>query len=334
MSETQARYFEAINQALREEMIRDERVVLFGTDVAAGGHVFAATRGLYDEFGPQRVRDTPISELGMVGAAVGAAMAGLRPIVDVLFMDFLPLALDQILNQASKIRYMTAGGFQVPMTLLTLCGAGKENGPQHSQNLEAWLGSIPGITVAIPATPRDVKASMKSAIRSEDPAIVIQSLALWHSRGPVGGPDELDDVGKATVARTGLDVTIVSVGRMLDVALEAAAELAKQGVDSEVIDLRYVSPLDVDTLVRSVRQTGAALVLYEAVEQYGVGAEVVAVLQAEAFDYLDAPVLRVASPFTHIPASAALEKLRIPSVERVVSAAHALRGTSGSSVVR
>lgn len=320
------KYYKAISEAIKEEMERDPRVVLFGVDVAREGGVFAQSRGLVDQFGSQRVRDTPISELGMVGAAVGAAMTGLRPIVDILFFDFIALALDQVANQAAKMRYMTAGGFGVPMTLLTVTGAGMNYGPQHSQHLEAWLGHIPGIRVAIPATSGDMKAFIKAAVRSEDPAIVIESLALWHDRGPVGGPDDIARFGEAAVVRSGHDISIISVGRMLSIALEGAQKLSEAGIEGEVVDVRSISPLDHDTICESVQKTHAAIVVHEAVVPFGVGAEIAAVIQAEVFEHLDAPVIRLGTPFTHIPASARLENIRIPSSESVFESAMSIRG--------
>jgi pyruvate/2-oxoglutarate/acetoin dehydrogenase E1 component len=326
VSERVVKYHEAIRLALEEELERDERVVLFGVDMGEVGHVFAAAKGVQQKFGSDRVRDTPISELGMTGCGVGAAMAGLRPIVDLLFLDFVGLAMDQIVNQAAKMRYMSAGGFSVPMTILTLCGAGMNNGPHHSGNLEAWLAAVPGLYVLMPATPADVKASIKAAVRADDPVVVIESLALWHRTGPVGGPDDVAELGRAATARPGRDATIISVGRMLYPALEAAEMLAASGIEAEVIDVRSLSPLDTETLCASVQRTGAAVVVHEAVKPYGVGAEIAAVLHEEVFDYLDAPVRRVTPPFTHVPASPKLEELRIPNAHDVVAAVRAVRG--------
>jgi pyruvate/2-oxoglutarate/acetoin dehydrogenase E1 component len=325
MSARVVKYHEAIRLALEEELELDERVVLFGVDMGEAGHVFAAAKGVQQKFGSNRVRDTPISELGMTGCGVGAAMAGLRPIVDLLFLDFVGLAMDQIVNQAAKMRYMSAGAFSVPMTILTLCGAGMNNGPHHSGNVEAWLAAVPGIYVVMPATPADVKGMIKAAVRSDDPVVVIESLALWHQRGPVGGPDDVAELGKAATVRAGRDVTIMSVGRMLYPALEAAEMLSGAGIDAEVIDVRSLQPLDTETLCESVRRTGAAVVVHEAVKPYGVGAEIVAVLHEEVFDYLDAPVARVTPPFTHVPASPQLEAFRIPTAHDVAAAVRAIR---------
>lgn len=326
MTTSDLKYHQAINAALAEELERDPDVVLFGVDVGAAGGAFAATRGLQARFGEARVRDTPISELASVGAAVGAAMAGLRPIVDIQFLDFVGFAMDPISNQAAKMRYMTNGAFGVPMTVLAMCGAGRYNGPQHSQNLEAWLASIPGIHVVLPATPADVKALIKAAVRCDDPVVVIPSLALWQELGPVGDADDVGELGRARVVREGTTASVVTVGRMLQVGLAAADILSRRhGLEVEVIDVRSVSPLDSETIVTSVRKTGAAVVVHEAVVPYGVGAEIAACVQEWAFDHLDAPVRRIGSPFTHIPVSKPLEDLRIPDAARVADAVLALR---------
>jgi pyruvate/2-oxoglutarate/acetoin dehydrogenase E1 component len=325
MTATTMKYHQAINAALAEEMERDDSVVLFGVDVAAAGGAFAATRDLQHRFGAARVRDTPIAELTSVGAAVGAAMAGLRPVVDIQFLDFVCLAMDQLVNQAAKMRYMTGGAFQVPMTVLAMCGAGRENGPQHSQNLEAWLAHVPGLVVCMPATPADVKSLLKAAVRSDDPVVVIPNLAQWQESGEVGGADDVAELGQAAIVRSGRDLTIISVGRMRGVALQAAEMLTARGLDAEVIDVRTVSPFDADTVCGSVDRTGAAVVVHEAVTPFGVGAEIAAVIQERSFDHLDAPIARVGSPFTIIPASGVLERIRIPDASRVAAAALALR---------
>ena len=235
------KYWQAINEALFEEMGRDERVTLAGEDVAQPGGPFGASRGLLEKFGPWRVKDTPISEAAIAGLAVGAALAGLRPVVEIMFLDFMALAMDQIVNQAAKTRYMSGGRLSLPMTIRMLCGAGRNNGPQHSQSLEAWLCHVPGLKVVWPSTPAEAKGLLKSAIRDDDPVIVIDSLNLWTSRGPVPDGDHLTPIGKADVKRSGADVTIVAVGCMVHRALGAAERLAAQEIDAEVLDLNALA---------------------------------------------------------------------------------------------
>jgi len=272
------KYWQAVNEALFEEMARDETVTLAGEDVAAPGGPFGASRGLLEKFGPWRVKDTPISELAIAGLGVGAALAGLRPIVEIMFFDFIGLAMDQILNQAAKMSYMSAGRQRVPMTIRTLCGAGRSNGPQHSQSLEAWLGHVPGLKVVWPSTPADAKGLLKAAVRDDNPVIVVDSLNLWTSKGMVPEGDYVTPIGKAEIRRVGTDATLVTIGSMVHRALEAAERLAAAGIDLEVVDLRTISPMDRDTILESVAKTHHLIIAHDAVQQFGFGAEVVALV--------------------------------------------------------
>jgi pyruvate/2-oxoglutarate/acetoin dehydrogenase E1 component len=319
------KYRQAITEAIAEEMSRDESVVLFGEDVAAAGGTFAATKGLLERFGPNRVRDTPISEAVLTGLATGAAMTGLRPIVEIMYFDFMTLASDQLVNHAAKVRSVSGGEFSVPMVVRTMSGAGRNSGPQHSQNLEGWLAQVPGLKVVAPATPADVKGLLKSAVRDPDPVIVIESQLLWGQVGPVGGADELVPIGSASVARPGRDLTVVVWSGMLPRALAAAQRLADEdGASVEVLDLRSLSPLDEDAVLASARRTGRVLVAHDAVGSFGPGAEIAALVADRAFDALRAPVRRVTAPFAPVPQSTALELGYYPQTDTLVSVARDL----------
>ncbi len=314
------RYVEAVAEALAEEMERDPDVVLIGEDIGPAGGSFRATRGLYERFGARRVIDTPIAENGIVGMAVGAAATGLRPVVEIMFMDFLGLALDQVLNQAAKMRFMSGGQLTVPLVIRTPGGAGLNAGAQHSQSLEAMLLHIPGIKVVMPSTPRDAKGLLKAAIRDPNPVVFVENKVLYGQKGPVPEGEVLLPLGKADVKRSGASVTVVALGQMVPQALQAATTLAKQGVEIDVVDPMTVSPLDTWTIVQSVQKTGRLVVAHEAVKQGGVGAEIAARLGEEAFDYLDAPIERVGAPFSPVPFSTPLERRYLPGAETIAAA--------------
>lgn len=317
---TQLKYWQAINQAMAEELDRDRWVCLIGEDVGAAGGAFGASAGLQERFGDWRVRDTPISEATIVGTALGASMSGLRPIVEVMFLDFMAVAMDQLVNQAAKVSFMSAGKYHAPMVVRTLAGSGRGTGPQHGQNLEGWLAHVPGLKVVWASEPADAKGLLKSAVRDDDPVVVIESLALWSRRGEVPeDPDHLVPVGRAAVRRTGRDVTVVSWGAAVHRAISAAAEL-EPAVDAEVIDLRSISPLDRETLLASVAKTGRLVIVHEAVGPFGPGAEIAFLVASECFSALRAPVRRVTPPFAPVPFPPHLEKAYFPQVEDVVAA--------------
>ncbi|MBM4433564.1 MAG: alpha-ketoacid dehydrogenase subunit beta [Chloroflexi bacterium] len=313
------RSIDAIRDALRSELARDPRVVLLGEDITVGGP-FGATKGLVDEFGEARVRNTPISEAAVMGLAVGAAATGMRPVVEVMFMDFITLAMDQLVNHAAKLRYMTGGQLRVPLTIRVQGGAAASFGAHHSQSLEAWLTHVPGLKVVAPATPADARGLLIAAIRDDDPVIFIEHRALYWTRGPVPDGHDPVPIGRAKIVRRGADVTVISYSRMVGIALEAATRLADEGLDVEVIDLRSLAPLDIDTLIDSARRTRRVVVAHEAVQHGGVGAEIAARIQAEAFGELDAPVLRVGAPFVPVPFSPELERRFVPDADDIAGA--------------
>jgi acetoin:2,6-dichlorophenolindophenol oxidoreductase subunit beta len=310
-------FLEAIRAGLHEEMSRDPAVYVFGEDVSLGGP-FGVTKGLAEDFGIQRVVNTPISEGTVMGLAIGAATAGLRPLVEIMFIDFITLALDQLVNHAAKLRYMSGGQLAIPLTVRVQCGISGAMGAHHSQSLESWLAHVPGLKVVMPSNPADAKGLLKAAVRDDNPVVFIEHRGLYWGRGNVPDGDHLVPIGKAAVLRPGEQVTIVALANMVGAALAAADELAASGISAEVIDLRSVSPLDIATIVESVRKTGRMVVAHEAVEQGGVGAEITAAVQQQALYYLDAPILRVAAPFAPVPASPALEKEFLPGQKRIV----------------
>jgi acetoin:2,6-dichlorophenolindophenol oxidoreductase subunit beta len=322
----EVKYWQAVNEALVEEMARDERVTLAGEDVAAPGGPFGASRGLLDKFGPWRVKDTPISEAVIAGLAVGAALAGLRPIVEIMFLDFMCLAMDQVVNQAAKVSYMSGGRQRLPLTIRTLCGAGRNNGPQHSQSLEAWLCHVPGLKVVWPSTPADAKGLLKSAIRDDNPVIVIDSLNLWTSKGSVAEGEQLTPIGKAEIRRQGTDATVVAVGSMVPRALAAAERLATEGINTEVIDLRTLSPLDRETILASVAKTHRLVIAHDAVKPFGFGSEIAAMIAEEALEDLDARVRRVSAPWAPVPFSPPLEAAYYPQAPEIQAAVRAVLG--------
>ncbi|HVC35806.1 MAG TPA: alpha-ketoacid dehydrogenase subunit beta [Chloroflexota bacterium] len=317
-------YREALHQALHEEMLRDESVFLMGEDIAQFGGAYKVTQGLYEEFGPRRVRDTPIAEEGIVGAGIGAAMLGLRPVVEIMTINFILTAFDQVINNAAKISYMFGGQDCVPLVIRTPQGAGHQLGAQHSQNFDVYFAYVPGLHVVCPATPADAKGMLKTAIRGNNPVMFIENLALYNTIGPVPEGEYLVPFGKARIARPGRDLTIISHSRMVRTALDAADTLAKEGVEAEVVDLRSLRPLDVETLVASVRKTNRAIVVGEDWRAYGVGAEIAATIQEQAFDFLDAPIARIATAEVPIPYSKPLETAALPQAGAVVEAARAM----------
>jgi acetoin:2,6-dichlorophenolindophenol oxidoreductase subunit beta len=318
---------EAIREALAEELRRDPHVFMIGEDIAEAGTTFKVLDGLVEEFGPQRILDSPISEAGITGLGVGAAMAGLRPVVDIMFGDFVSLIMDQFVNQAAKIHYMSGGKLKVPMVLRTTMGAGRRSAAQHSQSLHAWLSHIPGLKVVVPSTPYDAKGLMKSAIRDDNPVAVFEDKMMYRLvKGPVPEAEYTIPLGLADVKRAGDDLTIVATSSMVHVALEAAQMLAEIGLSAEVVDPRTLVPLDRQTLIDSAKKTGRAIVVDEGYEQYGVTAELASVIAEGAFYYLDAPVKRIGAMNVPIPFSPVLEDQTIPSAEKVAEVAKSLCG--------
>lgn len=313
-------YADAVKEAMREEMLRDDRVFLMGEDVGLYGGAYGASRGLLEEFGEKRVIDTPISEATIGGAAVGAAMSGMRPIAEIMYVDFTPLVMDQIANQGAKNRYMFGGKTKVPMVVRTEGGAGRAIAAHHSQSLESLWTHFPGIYVVMPATPYDAKGLLKTAIRDDNPVMFIEHKMLYKEKGPVPEEDYIIPFGVADVKRSGSDLTIVTYSRMVLRALEAAEVLAKEGIDVEVIDLRTLNPLDMDTIVKSIQKTGRFVGVTEAYENTSFISEVMARVNEEAFDWLDAPMVRVSSENVPVPRAEILEDLAIPNVEKIVKA--------------
>lgn len=314
-------YREALNDALREEMQRDPSVFLLGEDVGLYGGAFKITEGLYAEFGEKRVIDTPIAEGLIVGAAIGAAMAGLRPVAELMTVNFALLAMDQIVNHAAKIRYMFGGKVKVPLVIRMPGGGGNQLGAQHSQSLEAYFLHCPGLRVVMPSTPADAKGLLKEAIRDDDPIIFLEHEHLYNTKGEVPPGDYTTPIGKAAVRRKGTDLTIISYSNMALLAGEAAEQLAREGIQAEVIDLRTLSPLDIATVLASVRKTNRAIIVEEDWKTGGVGAEVSAQIYEHAFTVLDAPIVRVAGKDTPMPYAKNLEQAAIPRVEDVIQAA-------------
>ena len=322
----QVTYRDALNQALREEMQRDDAVFLMGEDIGRFDGAFKVTRGLLDEFGEQRVVDTPITEAGFTGLGIGAAMAGLRPVIEIMTVNFALVAMDQIVSNASKIHYMFGGQATVPMVIRMPGGAGHQLSAQHSHSLEAMFTHVPGLKVVVPATPEDAKGLLKTAIRDDDPVIFLESEGLYGKKGPVGGEDDLVPFGQAVVRRPGRDCTVIAHSRMVWVALAAAEDLAAQGIDVEVIDPRTFRPLDLDTLAASVRRTSRAVVVDEGWPECGIAAGVAARLYEACFDWLDAPIVRVNSADVPMPYARNLEQAAIPQAGDVVAAVHAVLG--------
>jgi pyruvate/2-oxoglutarate/acetoin dehydrogenase E1 component len=317
---------QAVNEALAEEMRRDDTVFIIGEDVAEAGTPFKVLAGLVEEFGPERVVDSPISEPGIMGLGVGAAMTGLRPVVDIMFGDFLTLVMDQLANQAAKAHYMSGGKLRVPLTVRTTLGATRRSAAQHSQSLQAWVAHVPGLKVVLASSPADAKGLLKTAIRDDNPVVFIEDKMDYAVKGEVPGGELLIPFGLADVKRAGEDVTIVATSSMVRVALAAAEQLERMGISAEVIDPRTVSPLDEDTIVRSAEKTGRAIVIDEGHQRYGVTAEIAAVIADRAFYALDAPVKRMGALDVPVPFSPALEDVTVPTPEMVVETARQLCG--------
>jgi pyruvate/2-oxoglutarate/acetoin dehydrogenase E1 component len=316
----QIMYREALNEALREEMIRDERVFLIGGGIAQRGGSYKVTVGLLDQFGPQRVIDAPISESSFTGMGVGAAITGMRPVVEILFVDFTSLVIDQIVNQAAKYRFMSGGKGRVPLVLRTQGGSGGSLAAQHSQSLEAWFYHVPGLKLVMPSTPYDAKGLLKSAIRDDDPVIFIEHKLLYMEKGPVPEEEYTVDLGVGNIRRPGKDGTIEAWSGMVGRTLAAAARLAEQGIDAEVIDPRTLVPLDKELILASVRKTERLVIVQEAVRRGGVASDIAALVQQEAFDYLDAPIEIAAGKNTPIPFNGNLERAAVPQEPDIIAA--------------
>ena len=314
-------YAQAINEAMREEMRKDEEVFLMGEDVGIYGGAFGISVGMLQEFGEERVRDTPISEAVIAGAAAGAAVTGMRPIAEIMFSDFMTISMDQLVNQAAKMRYMFGGKAKVPMVIRTPGGSGTGAAAQHSQSLEAWFCHVPGLKVVIPSTPYDAKGLLKAAIQDDNPVVFIEQKLLYRKKGPVPEEEYMIPLGKADIKREGKDLTIITYGRMVPACLEIAEELEKEGIDIEVVDPRTLLPLDRETLIASAKKTGKVLIIHEAVKTGGFGGEIAAVIaDSEAFFYLDAPIRRLAGLDIPIPYCPELEKNAVPTHETIKAA--------------
>jgi len=319
-------YAEALRQALREEMLRDPRVILMGEEIGVFEGVYKVTRGLLQEFGPERVRDTPISEAAIAGAAVGAALAGLKPVAEIMYMDFVTICLDQIATNAAKMRFMSGGKLKVPFVLRTQYSLGRMHGAQHSQFYPSIFFQVPGLKVVLPSTPYDAKGLLKASIREDNPVVFVESGALYRTKGQVPEEEYVLPLGQCDIKRKGNDLTIVAVSRVVGEALVAAAQLEEQGVSAEVIDPRTIQPLDKSTIVESVKKTGRLIIASDDVKSGGIGSEIAAIVVEEAFDSLDAPILRVASADTPIPFSPPLEQAYMPNAQKIMAAAKRLIG--------
>ena len=321
---TTVKYRDALRLALREEMLRDPDVLLLGEGIGERGGSYKVTDQLFKEFGGERVIDTPLSEASFVGMGTGAALVGLHPVVELLFIDFSLLAMDQIINQAAKYNFMSGGQARVGLVVRTQGGAGNSLAGQHSQSLEAFFYHVPGLKVVMPATPYDAKGLLKTCIRANEPVMFIEHKLLYQTEGEVPDAEYLIPLGKADIKRPGKDVTLVSYSYMTLKCLEAAGQLRAEGIDAEVVDLRSLSPLDTESILDSVKKTGKMVVVHEACERGGVGGDIAAMVMAEAFDYLDGPVLRVAGKNTTIPFNLELEKASVPNTADIVAAVHQL----------
>ncbi len=317
-------YGDSIREALREELKRDPNVFLMGEEIGVFGGAYRVTKGLLEEFGTERIRDTPISEIAIVGAGIGAALTGLRPIVEIMYMDFLTIALDQIGTQLAKLRFMSGGQLQAPLVIRTQYSLGRVHGSQHSQFFPSFFFQLPGVKVVLPSTPADAKGLLKSSVRDGNPVLFVESGLLYRTKGEVPIEEYLTPLGKADVKRTGDDITIVAVSRTVLEALKAAEKMEVDGVSAEIIDPRCIQPLDLETIVKSVKKTGRLVIVSDEVRQGGVGAEISAAVQEEAFDYLDAPIQRVGCPPIPVPFSPELEKAYMPDEAKIVSAAQLL----------
>jgi pyruvate dehydrogenase E1 component beta subunit len=311
---------EAISQALWEEMEKDPTVFILGEEVGVWGGTYAVTKGFYDHFGAERVRDTPISEAAIVGATIGSALTGLRPVAEIMTINFAFSAMDHIVNQAAKLHYMFNGQMVLPMVIRTVSGGGRQLGATHSQTPDAIFAHFPGLTVVAPGTPADAKGMLKAAIRGNNPVLFIEHATLYQARGEVPDGDFVVPLGKSTVQRPGRDVTIVTYSKMLEISLKAAEQLAQAGIEAEIVDLRSLRPLDMDPVIESFKKTNRAVIVEEGWSSFGVGAEVAARIYEQAFDYVDAPIRRVAQKEVPLPYNRTLEQLAIPQVEDVIAA--------------
>lgn len=311
---------EAISQALMEEMERDERVLILGEEVGVWGGTYAVTRGFYEKFGPERVRDTPIAEAAIVGAAIGAAMVGQRPIAELMTINFAFVAMDHIVNEAAKLRYMFGGQFTIPMVIRAVGGGGRQLGATHSQTPDAIFAHFPGLKVVAPGTPADAKGLLKASIRSDDPILFIENALLYQWRGEVPEGEHLEEIGKSKIQRPGRDVTLITYSRGLQLSMQAAEELEKDGIEVEIVDLRSLRPLDMGPVIASFKKTNRAVIVEEGWKSFGVGAEVATRIYEEAFDYVDAPIQRVAQTEVPLPYNRTLEQMALPQVPAIVKA--------------
>ncbi len=314
----------AINNAIKLEMERDPNIYLAGEDVSVG--VFGVTKGLIEQFGEKRVRDTPITESAIIGSAVGAAVCGLRPVVELMFIDFVGVCLDQLFNQAAKMKYMFGGKAKLPIVVRTMYGAGGGGAAQHSQSLEAWFMHVPGLKVVLPSTPYDAKGLLISSIRDDNPVIFMEHKAIYFIDGEVPEEAYTIPLGQADIKREGQDVTVVATGRMVHLSLDVAEKLSSEGISIEVVDPRTLSPLDEETILESVKKTSRLVIVHEEVKFAGSGAEIAAIVAEKAFDYLDAPIIRVGAPFTPVPFSPVLEKEFIPNEDKIIQAIKTVMG--------
>jgi len=323
MSTRELTFAQAIREALDEELSRDPNIFVMGEDVGAWGGVFRTTEGLYEKYGPDRIIDTPLSEEGFIGLAVGAAITGMHPVAEIMFGDFITLVMDQLVNQAAKMRYMTGGQMQVPLTVRATMGGGRSSGAQHSQSWHAWFAHVPGLKVVVPSTPYYAKGLLKTALREPNPVIFFEDKVMYAKvKGPVPDEEYTIPFGKADVKRTGSDVTLIALSRMIHPTLAAAEMLEKEGIQAEVIDPRTLTPLDDETILNSVRKTGGAVVVDEGYQRFGVTAEIAALIAHGAFDYLDAPIERLGAMDVPIPFSPVLEFATIPDEEKIIAAVH------------
>lgn len=311
---------EAISQALWEEMERDPKVFIMGEEVGVWGGTYAVTRGFYDHFGGERVRDTPIAESAIIGGAIGAALTGTRPVAELMTINFAFAAMDHIVNEAAKFHYMFGGQFVLPLVIRTVGGGGRQLGATHSQTPDAIFAHFPGLKVVAPGTPVDAKGLLKAAIRCDDPVLFIEHATLYQTRGEVPDGDYTVPIGKSTIQRPGSDITIVTYSKMLEISLKAADELAKEGIDAEVVDLRTLRPLDMEPVLESFKKTNRAVVVEEGWKSFGVGSEIASRIYEEAFDYVDAPIKRVAQDEVPLPYNRTLEQEALPQVKDVIGA--------------
>lgn len=311
---------EAISQALWEEMERDPKVFIMGEEVGVWGGTYAVTKGFFDHFGPERVRDTPIAEAGIVGAAIGAALTGVRPVAELMTINFAFVAMDHIVNEAAKLHYMFAGQFRLPLVIRTVSGGGRQLGATHSQTPDAIFAHFPGLKVVAPGTPADAKGLLKSAIRSDDPVLFIEHATLYQTRGEVPDGEFLVPIGKSTVQRPGKDVTIVTYSKMLEISMKAADQLAQEGIEVEIIDLRTLRPLDMDPVITSFKKTNRAVIVEEGWKSFGIGSEISSRIYEQAFDFVDAPIKRVAQQEVPLPYNRTLEQMALPQVADVIAA--------------